>query len=281
VSPEQSTERQMSREVSTEITRAPITATVIGLVVGLFSGFLGVGGGLIMVPALIFLLRLGPQRAHGTSLAVVLPMAVAGVSGYASHGSVHWPVALLLALGSVFGALLGAVAAARVKRALFKRALGVMVVLTGIAMMLAPSGGGLAQHWSLGAGVASPWTWVVLVGLVAGALSGLVGVGGGLFTVPAALFLLGLPEKMAQGISLAVIVPVSTSVALIHYLKGNVVPGLVGWLSCGAVVGAIVSSHRVGRIEDETLQLCFGIFLIAVGVSTASRRLRSDEAPQG
>jgi hypothetical protein len=270
----------MGRGAASEITRAPITATVIGLAAGLFSGFLGVGGGLIMVPALIFLLRIRPHRAHGTALAVALPTAVAGVSGYASHGSVHWPTALLLALGSVFGALLGARAGAAVRRPLFKRALGIFVVVTGIAMMLAPPGLG-SRIAGVTGGVAAPWPLVMLVGLVAGALSGLVGVGGGLFTVPAAVFLLGLPQKMAQGISLAVIVPVSISVGLIHTLKGNVVPNLAGWLSCGAVVGAIVSSHQVGRLEDEMLQLVFGIFLIAVGVSAASRRPRPDEATHG
>lgn len=268
-----------NRAYPPEITRAPVTATVIGLVAGLFSGFLGVGGGLIMVPALVLLLRLGPQRAHGTALAVALPTAVAGVWGYASHGSVHWPIALVLAVGSVFGAMFGARAAAWVKRPLAKRALGVMVVLTGIAMMLVPSSA--RAHALLGAGTASPWPLVLLTGVVAGALSGLVGVGGGLFTVPAALFGLGLPERLAQGISLAAIVPVSTSVALIHFFKGNVARSLVGWLACGSVVGAIVASHQVARITNETLQLCFGIFLIAVGVSTASRRLTPAEAPQG
>src|SRR5207247_9898234 len=91
-----------------EITQAPRTATAIGLVAGALSALLGVGGGLIMVPAMVYLLRVRQHRAHGTSLAVILPAAVAGVYRYQQAGHVEWGLVIPLAEGGVLGAMGGA-----------------------------------------------------------------------------------------------------------------------------------------------------------------------------
>src|SRR5947208_2879873 len=125
-----------------EITRAPVTAIVIGLAAGMFSALLGVGGGLIMVPSLVYLLRIRQHRAHGTSLAVILPAAIAGVSQYARQGNVNWTVALLLALGGVFGAVFGARFAAALKAPQLKQAFGAFVVVVGIILVATPGGFG-------------------------------------------------------------------------------------------------------------------------------------------
>jgi uncharacterized membrane protein YfcA len=167
--------------------------------------------------------------------------------------------------------------AASVRRAApVQRAFGVLVVITGMALMLSPAGVA-GSPTAVGAGVASAWALVVLVGLLTGALSGLVGVGGGSLTVPALVFLLGLPQKLAQGTSLAVLIPVALSGGLIHTLRGNVIAGLAGWLACGGAVGAFVVSHFVGRLADETIKMAFGIFLIAVGVWMTTRRRPAEE----
>src|SRR5207247_8553146 len=90
------------------ITQAPVTATVIGLFAGAFSALLGVGGGLLMVPAMVYMLRVRQHRAHGTSLAVILPAAVAGVYRYQQAGHVEWGLVIPLAEGGVLGAMGGA-----------------------------------------------------------------------------------------------------------------------------------------------------------------------------
>jgi uncharacterized protein len=260
----------MGVDARPEITRAPVTATVIGLAAGIFSALLGVGGGLIMVPAMVYMLRIRQHRAHGTSLVVILPTAIAGVSQYAEQGNVNWPVALLLAVGGVVGAMLGARLAAALHAPVLKRVFGVFVVATGMVMIIH----GMthpASHGLMRAGAASSAV-IVLVGLLAGVLSGLLGVGGGIIMVPALVYLLGLDQHMAQGISLAVIIPVAISGALIHYRKGNVVPSIAFWLSIGATIGAYVTAHWVKFIPSETLRTIFGIFLVIVGVSMVGRR---------
>lgn len=254
-----------------EITQAPATATVIGLFAGAFSALLGVGGGLLMVPAMVYLLRVRQHRAHGTSLAVIIPAAIAGVYRYEQAGHVEWRLVIPLAAGGVLGALLGATAANALGAAALKRLFGLFVVATGVLMIVVPPG--FARHTALvsdGAGLGL----IALVGLVAGALSGLLGVGGGIVMVPAIAFLLARDQHVAQGVSLAVIIPVSISGAWIHFRKGNVIPPLALWLSVGAVIGATVVGHLVQRVNSESLRILFGIFLIAMGVSMVARKSR-------
>jgi uncharacterized membrane protein YfcA len=269
----------MAAETRPELTRSPATAVAIGLVAGIFSALLGVGGGLLMVPAMVYMLNVRQHRAHGTSLVVILPTAIAGVSQYAREGHLDWRVALYLAIGGVIGAMYGAKLANRLKAPALKRAFGIFVVTVGMVMVATPdrfgsSGGGL-----LGQNAAA--TGVLFAGLIAGVVSGLLGVGGGIIMVPAMVFLLGLSQHAAQGISLAVIIPVSLSGALIHYRKGNVISSLALPLSIGAVLGAYVTAHWVGRIQGGTLRLLFGIFLIAVGVSMVGRPRRRGGSSRG
>src|SRR5207253_9987738 len=96
---------------------------------------------------------------------------------------------------------------------------------------------------------------IALVGVIAGALSGLLGGGGGGVMVPALVFLLGRDQHVAQGVSLAVIIPVSVTGAWIHYRKENVIPTLALWLSVGAVIGATVVGRAVQQVNSEKLRI--------------------------
>src|SRR5690606_5469721 len=71
------------------------------------SGLFGVGGGTVIVPLLVLLLRFDQRLAAGTSLAAIVPTAAVGVVSYASHGAVAWVPALILAAAAVIGAQLG------------------------------------------------------------------------------------------------------------------------------------------------------------------------------
>lgn len=260
----------MAAEAPVEITRSPATAGAIGLMAGIFSALLGVGGGLLMVPAMVYMLRIRQHRAHGTSLAVIPPTAVLGVIQYAQARHIDWSVAILLAIGGVFGAMVGARLANAIKAPALKRAFGVFVVITGMVMIARPGGYGAgAGHAIVNQGASFV---IVFVGLIAGIVSGLLGVGGGIIMVPAVVYLLGLDQHTAQGISLAVIVPVAISGALIHYRKGNVITTLVLPLAIGAAIGAYVTAHYVNRIPSDNLRMLFGIFLVIVGVSMVGKK---------
>jgi uncharacterized protein len=108
-----------------------IVSGLIGLAAGVLSGLFGIGGGIIVVPALILLLGLPLREATGTSLAaLLLPVGILGVLTYYQRGEVNPPVAVLLAVGLLIGAVVGAQLAIRLPEVVLRYALaGLLVVL--------------------------------------------------------------------------------------------------------------------------------------------------------
>jgi len=114
-----------------------ILYALIGLVGGLFSGAFGIGGGTIMVPALVYFFALTQHQAQGTILAVLMvPVSLLAVLRYYQSGNVKIDVAIWIALGFVFGALLGANFIHGLPEATLKRAFGIFLVLIGMRMAL-------------------------------------------------------------------------------------------------------------------------------------------------
>jgi hypothetical protein len=79
-----------------------------GAVAGAASGFLGIGGGIILVPMMVALLGMAEHKAHGTSLAVIMPIAVVGATVYALRGHIDWTLVAVIGAGSVVGVIAGA-----------------------------------------------------------------------------------------------------------------------------------------------------------------------------
>ncbi len=105
----------------------------IGLVAGLAAGFFGVGGGILIVPALTFLAGFTQERATGTSLAVLLPpVGLLAVMEYFRHGNVDIKAGLLIAIGLILGAWLGAFEVHKFSEVWLKMAFGVFVTLVGL-----------------------------------------------------------------------------------------------------------------------------------------------------
>ncbi|MBA3727772.1 MAG: sulfite exporter TauE/SafE family protein [Actinobacteria bacterium] len=111
-----------------------LSAAAVGLAAGVMSGLLGVGGGLVMVPAMVGLLGFTQHQAHGTSLAAILPIAAAAVVVFGTAGSVSVVGGLLLALGSIPGARLGATWMRRLPERTLRLGFGVFLLVVAAAM---------------------------------------------------------------------------------------------------------------------------------------------------
>ena len=160
----------------------------IGAFTGLASGLLGVGGGPVMVPAMVYLLKTPQREANGRSLAVIVPIALVGVVILGRGHDVNLPVGVALAVDAVVQAT---------------------HVIGSLASGLQPTGLAL--------------TLIALsVGLLSGVLSGLLVIGGGIVMVPAMTLLLGLSQHLAQGTSLLLIIPTALSGSLTHWRMGNI-----------------------------------------------------------
>src|SRR5467141_754230 len=218
----------------------------IGLVTGLAGGLLGVGGGFVMVPAMVYLMKTPQREANGTSLAVIVPVAIVGA------------------------AVLGARLTRRVSDIGLRRAFGIVAVLAGMVMIadsvLRWVGGSVQFAGGLRPTGISLWLMALLVGAVAGLLSGLLGIGGGAVMVPAMTLLMGLSQHMAQGTSLLVIIPTAVSGSITHFRMGNIRLETAAWLSAGGVVGAVGGAYLALASPDAILRLLFGGYLAFTGV---------------
>ncbi|MFN0074738.1 MAG: sulfite exporter TauE/SafE family protein [Chloroflexota bacterium] len=108
---------------------------LFGLGVGVLTGFFGVGGGFVIVPALTLGLGLSMTFAAGTSLAIIVANSAAGLLGYAGHGAIDWAITAPVALGSVIGAIAGGQLAGRVQDQVLRRGFALMVSLVAVVLI--------------------------------------------------------------------------------------------------------------------------------------------------
>lgn len=250
-----------------------LTCVGIGLVAGLLSGLFGVGGGTVIVPFLVLFLTFNQRLAAGTSLAAIVPTAAVGVISYALHDSVAWIPALLLAAGAVVGAQIGTWMLPRVSLTVLRWAfVGFLVaVIVSLFLVIPSREAELALTWLSGAGL-------VVLGVVTGVISGLIGVGGGIVVVPALMVLFGTSDLVAKGTSLLMMIPTAVSGTIGNLRRGNVdlaAAAVVGVAACtttalGAWVATLVDSFVANAL--------FAAYLVVIAVQLALRALRGRRA---
>lgn len=250
-------------------------ALVTGLLAGAFGGLFGVGGGIILIPLLTGWLRATQHQAHGTSLAVTGVTALASLAIYAAYGDVDWRTAAVVGLSSALTARYGARLAARTSAPNLKRAFAVFLLVVGVRLLWnpAPPTVALVSGW---AAIAVDLALGVGIGLIAG----FMGVGGGILAVPGFGMLLGMPQQLAQGTSLAVILVTAPAGTLENLRLGNVLVRLLPMLAIGAAAGGAIAALTVQRVPQEWLTRAFGAFQIANAALTwwSAARIRSGTA---
>jgi hypothetical protein len=110
--------------------------SVVGIGTGFLSGLFGVGGGFLIVPALVLVTRMGVHNAVATSLLIISAIGFAGAAGALMHGSLNWPILLPFAFGGAVAMLAGRRFAARVAGPTLQRGFSLLIVLVGISMLV-------------------------------------------------------------------------------------------------------------------------------------------------
>lgn len=243
---------------------------------GAFSGLTGVGGGAVMVPLLTGQLGLTQHRAHGTSLAIIMFVAVSGVAGYWSAGNIDWRLVLALTPGAVFGVIAGARVMVKVPALQLRLIFGAFLFFVAFRQ--------LVWHFSAG----SPQNGVegllieVAFGFAGGVLAGVLGVGGGAIFVPA-IVIFGLahtgagedPQKVAQGVSLVVIVATGAVGTMTNLRQETIDAGTVLWVMPAAVIAALAASILANRLDVEVLKTIFGLTALFLGCQTVYTTMRA------
>lgn len=114
-----------------------IILSIIGILTGIFSGLLGVGGGLIMIPMFVFFLGFSQHMAQGMSLAVMLPpVTLLAAWNYHKAGYIDWKIALIVSVLFIIGGFFGSKIALKIDQQLLKKIFGVFIILAGLKMLL-------------------------------------------------------------------------------------------------------------------------------------------------
>lgn len=248
---------------------AIVVCIAIGLVAGLLSGLFGVGGGTVIVPLLVLLLKYDQRLASGTSLAAIVPTAAVGVVSYAMHGSVAWLAALLLALGAVAGAQLGTWLLHRLPvTALRWGFVGFLAVVIAMLFVVIPSRTAVLELtvWSAAA--------LLATGAVTGVLSGLLGVGGGIVVVPALMLGFGTSDLVAKGTSLLMMIPTAVSGTIGNVRRRNVDLPAAALIGAAACTTTALGAWVAARIDPFAGNLLFAAFLVFIAVQMALRAVR-------
>ena len=245
----------------------------VGLAAGLLSGLFGVGGGTVIVPMLVLLLRFDQRLAAGTSLAAIVPTAAVGVVSYAVHGSVAWIPALILAAGAVVGAQIGTWLLARLPQNALRWGFVAFLAVVIVMLFVVVPSRDAELVLTLGSIIG-----LVALGLFTGIMAGLLGVGGGVIVVPALMFLFGTSDLIAKGTSLLMMIPTAVSGTVGNLRRGNVdllAAGLVGVAACATTaVGAWLATLMSPLVAN----ILFAVFLAFIAVQMAVKAIRARRA---
>ena len=232
-----------------------VIATGVGA--GFLSGLFGVGGGLVIVPALMAVLGMDQRRASATSLAAIIVTAAVGSGTYALHGEVSW------AGGALIGSQIGVWLLRRLPAPSLPWILIGFTVFVIVSQYLhVPTREGAVSLTPASCAL------LILVGLCAGILSGLVGVGGGSVIVPGMELAVGAGDLIARGTSLLVMIPTGIAGTVTNLRHGMVD------LRVGLIVGASAAATApVGRLVATLVSpsvgaILFNIFLLSIIAST-------------
>lgn len=251
-----------------------------GTIAGICAGLFGVGGGLVIVPILIWVFTIQGVNADvithlavGTSLATIVVTSISSMTAHNKAGNVQWAIFKNMAIGLVLGSLLGAFVAKFLKSDVLQTIIGIGAMATAIRMLFFPNQENLDKPL--------PSNGVQIgAGLGIGSLSAIFGIGGGSLTVPF-LNYCGLPMKQAVGTSAACGLPIAIAGAIGFAVFGQGVDlgveGAIGFVHIGAFVGISVASAifaKVGaklaqKLPAKQLKQGFGGLLLIVGIKMA------------
>lgn len=234
-----------------------ILAALLALAVGLTLGLLGGGGSILTVPVITYTLGVDPKVAIVMGLPVVGGAATVGVIQHLRARNVNLRVAGIFGLAAMAGAYGGA---------LLARSLSGRTQFVILAVVMLTAAFSMFRNAKLPEQNLAPprKRLLLLIGVLAGSLTGLVGVGGGFLLVPALVLFAGVPMRQAVGTSLFVIV-LNTIAGYAGYHGVVEIPwDLVGWFALYTAIGILAGTALVRHLPQQVLKRAFAVLLVAV-----------------
>jgi uncharacterized membrane protein YfcA len=273
------------------VTPLGFTLAVFGIayVAGLLGSLVGIGGGIVVVPALTLVMGVGIQNAIAASIVAVIATSSGAAASYVSERITNMRLGMVLEVATVIGALTGAYLAAWVSgRALFL-IFAAVLAYTAVTMVR-PRGrtgepvadpmadrlrlhGSFFDH-SLGREVTykvSRTRLGLAVSYVAGVSSGLLGIGGGVMKVPVMNLAMGMPIKACTATSNFMIGVTAASSAAVYLMRGEVLPFVAAPVAAGVLLGARTGARLMGGMKNTSIRL---VFVAVLAVSAVQMLLK-------
>lgn len=248
----------------------------LGAVAGLLSGIFGIGGGLVIVPTLLFcfkFLNFPPEiaihMAIGTSLSIILVTASNSVYGHHKRGAVDWKVFKKIAISLIIGTVVGSSISSLLSADLLETIFSVYLVLVSLKMFL---------DFKVHSEVKKTGTPMFsIVGFIIGFKSAILGIGGGTISIPF-LTWRGYSMQKAVGVSAALGIPIALFGAISYMITGQSVDNLpeysIGYIYLPAFLGVILTSSFMARVgvklshslPQDKMKKGFSIFLGIVAI---------------
>lgn len=235
--------------------RAVAILVAVGVAVGLLSGMFGIGGGTVIVPALVWL-GLSQRNAAATSTLAIVPTSISGVISYATGGHVDWIAALLLFCGMFVGGQIGSWLLARLPELVLR-----WIFVAFLAFVVINQAGFVPSRSQRIVMTVTTGICLVLLGVVIGTLAGLLGIGGGALAVPALSMLFGASDLIARGTSLLAMFPnsITTSAANLKRKLAHVKTALI--IGVTAAVTAPLGTWAAGAVTPRVGSVLFACYL--------------------
>jgi len=262
-----------------------LAVAAISLIAGFLGSLLGLGGGMIVVPALTLLLHVDIRLAIGASIVSVIATSSGAAAAYVRDRLANIRVAMFLELGTTLGAITGAYLAGILHARFLFVLFGLILAYSAIAMLR----GRKRNDEEI---VPGPWTRVLRlkssyfdeaigeeiayqpvrarIGLglmyIAGTVSGLLGIGSGSLKVPAMDLAMELPIKVSTATSNFMIGVTAAASAGVYFSRGQIDPFIAAPVAVGVLAGAYIGSHTLGRISSGAVRTVFVVVLIIVAL---------------
>lgn len=261
-----------------------IILVVIGIFASSLGSLIGFGGGIIVVPSLLYLSTLStfshltPQVAVGTSLFTMIFTGLSSTLAYMKYKTVDYKSGLIFLIGSGPGSILGAWVTEGLKMQSFSIFFGLFIIFVSIVLLLKDKlkpipfrkDKGIVRTFTDNTGKTFEYGFNPLVGVLisflVGFMSGIFGVGGGSLMVPTMILLFFFPPHVATATSMFMILPTSILSSITHIALGN-----VNWLYAlalvpGAWIGAKVGVYLNTKLKSKTIVLILRTILVIVGI---------------
>ncbi len=241
-----------------------------GVIAGILSAILGIGGGIIMLPAIQLVLKFDPATAVATTLLAVALTAFSGALGHYRNGVVNLRNAMFIGLGGVIGIINGSyIFAAYLTKDtdLIQLLLGILFLIMAFRMLKDLYQELTEAEVKAKEPKSSSPIWLIVLGIIVGILAGMLGVGGGFLMVPAMMWLFGAEPLEAVGTTLLAMLPITLIGAFIKIGQGfvNLNAGLIIGIGSifGAQLGVWVSTHIKAYIFKILFVIIFFYFAIS------------------